>query len=287
MKKIKLTKVIIGILAISSVLIFNPLKASAFDGQAGQIYTAHSHSFYANGSQWVYENGFWICGTDVQPFANAWINTNGKWYYINPNGYMVRNVWVDNYYVDGSGAWIPNVTKDTSVTGASTATTTNNNTYYNNTDTNSINTSKGTPENNQWMKVFPCWVSIDGKDYYINKDMELEYNTTIDGYELGADGAWVEDDSVNEPKVTKVSSSIESLIRQAIQKQSYEAQVAQDRHEVKQEMIYTRQQKINELQVELKKLKSGVINDKTTLYIQQYEAKIEELKELNDKDSQY
>lgn len=279
MKKVKLTKAIIGILATTSILIFNPLQAKALDSQKGQIWTAHAKSFYANGSQWVYQNGFWRCGTDVQPFANAWINTNGKWYYINPNGYMVSNVWVDNYYVDGSGAWIPNATKDTSGAGASTATATTNN--------KSINYSKGTAENDDWKNIFPCWLLVDGKYYYINENLGLVYGTTVDGYELDDSVAWIEDDSMNPPTITRVSSSIESLIRQAIQKQSYEAQVAQDRHEIKQEMIYTRQQQINELQAKLNKLKSGVINEKTTLYIQQYEAKIEELKELNDKDSQY
>ena len=35
------------------------------------------------------------------------------------------------------------------------------------------------------------WARIDGKTYYFNGEGHLLRNTTIDGYKVGADGAWI------------------------------------------------------------------------------------------------
>ena len=35
------------------------------------------------------------------------------------------------------------------------------------------------------------WQEIEGKWYYFNGSGAMQKNTTIDGYTLGADGAWV------------------------------------------------------------------------------------------------
>ena len=36
------------------------------------------------------------------------------------------------------------------------------------------------------------WKEVNGKWYYFNTDGSMASNTTIDGYTLGADGAWVQ-----------------------------------------------------------------------------------------------
>ena len=35
------------------------------------------------------------------------------------------------------------------------------------------------------------WVQDNGNWYYLNLSGAMQYNTTVDGYALGADGAWV------------------------------------------------------------------------------------------------
>jgi glucan-binding YG repeat protein len=95
-------KIIIALLLVISTVTINPIKANA------TIYTANASTSYADSYQWVYRNGGWQCATPDfhQGYANAWICTNGKWYYVNNYGWMVSNTWVDNYYVDSTGAWI-------------------------------------------------------------------------------------------------------------------------------------------------------------------------------------
>ena len=36
------------------------------------------------------------------------------------------------------------------------------------------------------------WYTIDGKTYYFYKDASMAVNTTINGYQVGADGAWIQ-----------------------------------------------------------------------------------------------
>ena len=39
--------------------------------------------------------------------------------------------------------------------------------------------------------VAGAWYSIDGKSYYFNGSGKLLTNTTINGYKVGPDGAWI------------------------------------------------------------------------------------------------
>ena len=44
-------------------------------------------------------------------------------------------------------------------------------------------------------KMVTGWCEIGGKWYYFSKESnslgQMLYNTTVDGYKLGADGAWI------------------------------------------------------------------------------------------------
>lgn len=97
--------IIIGLFICGTMSV--PMVANAWDGltTTNRMYTAHANTFYAENSQWIKKGNFWMCGTSEQAFVNAWICTNGKWYYVNKSGIMVTNTWVDNYYVDETGAW--------------------------------------------------------------------------------------------------------------------------------------------------------------------------------------
>jgi hypothetical protein len=108
--KCKLFNFILSFIIIIPIIIFNSEKASAYS--SNQIYVAHTFTYYADSSQWRQMNDGWMCGSDKQPYANAWVCTNGKWYYMNNNCYMVTNCWVNNWYVGDDGAWNPNATRD-------------------------------------------------------------------------------------------------------------------------------------------------------------------------------
>lgn len=41
----------------------------------------------------------------------GWHKSGGSWYYLKPSGAMAASTWIDDYYVDAGGAWVPNKTK--------------------------------------------------------------------------------------------------------------------------------------------------------------------------------
>lgn len=81
MRKMKLTKVICSVLTIASLLSLNPIEASA---------------------EWKQDYaGKWY--TEGSSFAIGWKNIDGKWYYFNEEGYMVKDRDVDGWYIDSNG----------------------------------------------------------------------------------------------------------------------------------------------------------------------------------------
>ena len=97
--------------------------------------------------------------------------TSGLWYYMDANGIMKANGWIQDgaswYYLDASGAmktgWV--------YTGGAW--------YY----------LKETAGNKGAMQT--GWIQWKGKWYYCNASGAMLSNTTVGGYVLGADGAWI------------------------------------------------------------------------------------------------
>lgn len=54
--------------------------------------------------------------------AGRWQWINGKCYYFDNNGCMASDTWIDNWYVDANGAWIPDKQKLTNIMGNSSVT---------------------------------------------------------------------------------------------------------------------------------------------------------------------
>ena len=100
---------LISLCLLGICLLGNVSVAMAWDGTTtvNQMYGTEKTA-YADSSQWKQnENGYWMCTPDFhQPYVSTWVCTNGKWYYINSYGIMVHNTWVNNYYVDSTGAWV-------------------------------------------------------------------------------------------------------------------------------------------------------------------------------------
>ncbi|WP_297417401.1 cadherin-like beta sandwich domain-containing protein [Clostridium sp.] len=116
---------------------------------------------------------------------NQWVQANGKWQYNDSTGNPLKNAWVQNYYVDANGnmatGWI----------------NFNGSWYYLGNDG---------AKKTGWQLANGAWYYLDGegrmqtgwmrdltngKYYFLNSNGTMASNTTIGGYKLGADGAWV------------------------------------------------------------------------------------------------
>ena len=106
---------------------------------------------------WQRDNkGWWIKNSDGSYPRNEWKFVNNSWYFFDSQGYMYTG------WLNISGSW-----------------------YYMNTDEGSNNG-----------KMVTGWRAVSGKWYYLGTATDgsggkMLLNTTIDGYRLGADGAWV------------------------------------------------------------------------------------------------
>ena len=127
-------------------------------------------SINANQKGWVKEDQFWRYIDDYgNTLKNTWFydRNYGKTYYFNNEGYMatgwqyLNDAW---YYLDNSGAMVTGWCK----LGTSW--------YYLDYD-GKMKTG--------WFK------DSDGKYYYFYTNGQMASNTTINGYKLGSNGAWI------------------------------------------------------------------------------------------------
>ncbi|MDG5852734.1 N-acetylmuramoyl-L-alanine amidase family protein [Clostridium beijerinckii] len=116
--------------------------------------------------------------------TNQWVQTNGIWQYNDAVGKVVKNSWIQNYYLNSDGNM---------VTGWLNL---NGSWYYFGTDG---------AKKVGWQQSSGKWYYLDsegrmqtgwvkdrnGKYYYLNSDGSMAYNTKIGVYRLGADGAWI------------------------------------------------------------------------------------------------
>lgn len=117
----------------------------------------NSSSIPQGSISWQRDNkGWWIKNSDGTYPRNEWKLVNNSWYFFDSQGYMFTG------WLNISGSW-----------------------YYLNTDEGSNNG-----------KMVTGWRAVSGKWYYLSTATDgsggkMLLNTTIDGYRLGADGAWV------------------------------------------------------------------------------------------------
>lgn len=116
---------------------------------------------------WAYDNGTWYFFVKGEK-ATGWTWDGKNWYYMNDKGVMqtgwqkVDGAW---YYLNTWGGMAKGWAK------------VNNTWYY-------LNPNGGKMVANGWN-----W--INGKCYYFNASGAMAANTTVNGYKVGADGAWI------------------------------------------------------------------------------------------------
>ena len=134
------------------------------DGQ--WLYQLEDGSHIVN--EWKQINGTWYHFDNSGVMQTGWIKENGTWYYLNKSGAM-QTGWVKEngtwYYLNDSGAMQTGWVKE-------------NGTWYYLNQSGSMETG---------------WFTVSDKWYYANESGALAINTTTpDGYNVNADGEWVE-----------------------------------------------------------------------------------------------
>lgn len=165
---------------------------------------------------WLYNGGSWYY---IRPLtgemAKGWVKSGYNWYYMQDSGAMARNTTINNYYLSSSGAWQPKATRWYSKDGQW---------YYLNPFARNyekgwvIDSIEGfetgwISDNGKWYYMNPVtremvtgWVFDGANWYYMNKDGSMASNTTIDGYKLGSNGAWITDGTAEDYLITIGSS---------------------------------------------------------------------------------
>ncbi|MFJ5714199.1 S8 family serine peptidase [Neobacillus sp. NPDC093127] len=118
---------------------------------------------------WVQSGAKWYyLGTDGAMVTKAWVLSGGKWYFLGSDGKMLENEWLLDknkwYYLGKNGAM-----------AATSWVRSGSNWYF--------------MDNNGVMKT--GWVLTGGKWYYLYTNGKMAANSVVQGYKLGADGAWI------------------------------------------------------------------------------------------------
>lgn len=126
------------------------------------------------------DKGWWVRNNDGSYPKNEWKQVNNNWYFFNGEGYMatgwvaVNDAWYYMEATEGSNSGIM-------TTGWKLL----NDTWYFLSQEAGANSGK----------MLSGWQLINGKWYYFSTEAGANYgkmlsNTVVDGYALGADGAW-------------------------------------------------------------------------------------------------
>ena len=112
------------------------------------------------------ESGTWSFVNSDSSLIKGWLNDNSNWYYLDENGVM-KTGWINDkdkwYYLNSNGSMATGWIKES------------NDWYY-------------LKENGA---MATGWVYVKDKWYYLNSNGSMVYNTTINGYRVGADGAMI------------------------------------------------------------------------------------------------
>ncbi|WP_252229288.1 hypothetical protein [Clostridium sp. ZBS15] len=115
---------------------------------------------------WAPVGGQWYYMNDDGKMATGWKEVNGTWYFLNGSGAMQTGWYSDNgtwYYLNASGAM---QTGWTNVAGN----------WY---------------KLNQSGQMQTGWIEDNGTWYFCEGSGKMLANTTVNGYVLGANGAWI------------------------------------------------------------------------------------------------
>lgn len=191
------------------------MKANEAFTDGGKLYFfrswggAYKNCWYTSGGKKYYLHD------NSAAYQNEWLKADGKWYYFQSDSTMAADTWIDNYYVDASGVWIPSKEKpaDKWITSGNRKWYRHADGSYTKNDWELINGKYYRFDNEGWMvtgwkKINDIWYYmdkttgerygegwhwIDGNCYYMNANGEMAVDTWIDGYYVDASGKWIKD----------------------------------------------------------------------------------------------
>ena len=163
-----------------------------FDASGCMVKSNWAESCYFGADGVMYTNRFtpdgYYVGSDGVYYTNRWLKDQGKDYYVNGSGKLVKNAWQGAYYLGKDGAMLTNAfTPDGYYVGADGAyvrnekVTVEGKDYYLNAD--------GKVAKNQWVG-----------DYYLDENGNVAKNTWAGNYWCGEDGKYVKSSWVDNNK---------------------------------------------------------------------------------------
>ena len=174
----------------------NPVNGDMAANQWIGIYYVNGSGVWDQGKTkdligWIQSgNRWWYRHADGSYTRNDWELINGSWYYFDNAGWMLANQWIGNYYVDGSGKWIPGKTKVTAQWIQS-----GNRWWYRHAD--------GGYTRNGWELINGSWYYFDNAgwmlsnqwigNYYVGGSGAMLTDTWIGDYYVDGSGKWVPD----------------------------------------------------------------------------------------------
>lgn len=191
------------------------MKANEAFTDGGKLYFfrswggAYKNCWYTSGGKKYYLHD------NSAAYQNEWLKADGKWYYFQSDSTMATDTWIDNYYVDASGVWIPSKEKPTDkwITNGNRKWYRHADGSYTKNDWEVIDGKYYRFDKDGWMvtgwkKINDIWYYmdkttgerygkgwhwIDGNCYYMNANGEMAADTWIDGYYVDESGKWIKD----------------------------------------------------------------------------------------------
>lgn len=191
------------------------MKANEAFTDGGKLYFfrswggAYKNCWYTSGGKKYYLHD------NSAAYQNEWLKADGKWYYFQSDSTMATDTWIDNYYVDASGVWIPSKEKPTDkwITSGNRKWYRHADGSYTKNDWEVIDEKYYRFDKDGWMvtgwqkignvtyymdkttgeRYGEGWHWIDGNCYYMNANGEMAVDTWIDGYYVDASGKWIKD----------------------------------------------------------------------------------------------
>ena len=171
-----------------------------FDSE-GVMITGWNGSYYFDENGKMMKNAFtpdnYYVGSSGAYLTNCWFKHDGKDYYADNYGHIVKNKWIGSYYLGSDGVMVTNTfTPDGYYSGSDGAYVTN--CWIKVNDTDYYMNAAGTVTKNAWVGdyyldsngyiVKNAWIG----SYYLDQDGKYVRNAfTPDGYYCGSDGAYV------------------------------------------------------------------------------------------------
>lgn len=161
---------------------------------------------------WIKDGGKWYyLASSGSRYGEGWHQIGSSWYYMYSSGVMAENTWIGNYYVNSSGAWIPEYGTSKWIKSGSLWWYRHGDGGYTSSDWEQIGSEWYYFDASGWMKtgwlnlngkwyyLSPSgarlglgWHWIGGKCYYMDAKGVMASNTRIDGYYVDSSGAWVQ-----------------------------------------------------------------------------------------------